>query len=338
MSSLLVQKSWEALLPMDINSKDLAEQNFKLTHWCQLDTQGSLKFIPAPDGNSAMLTSNAPMVYLWLSPKDKFFEALYVGKAGLGVSQRLRNHESGFRKSSTGKKHLENIKNILEMQREVMVFARKSETCEILGVKINLYSAEEEAIHELFRPTWNRAQFPAGRKQNQQSIQSTEDTQIAMNAGAIEPCVCKSPCICSDLDLSAVLRGQLLYDFHNGLDPINQDRLCHILRWALGLEASQAAGMKVVMNYTGQPTGYNNDVATFVIALLEPSGRAVKNGWVLRIPLRCDDLHPLTITMPTDKMGTQVLEPQIARGHDENFRPLELDDFIARPNYYTTLV
>lgn len=297
---------------MTITFDDLKRLDFRLTHVCVDDGIGSAKFEPAVDGDETQISSSAPMVYLWLSPKKDAdgnkFDALYVGKARLGVSQRLRQHQGGFRQSASGKKNLVNLKELIGQGREVFVYARKANTQKILGASINLYSAEEEAIHELYRPLWNRAQFAGGNEKQ---------------------------CLWDAIEFNSVL-GDLL-KFYYGLNADDQDRLCRLLRWALCLEESEKAEMKVVRRYTDQPPGYDG-IATFVLAPLDANGRAEKNGWVLRIPLRCDDQYPLTVTLPRSRtMGKRVQINQVAEGNGDNFRPLDLDDFLKRPDHYTTL-
>jgi hypothetical protein len=105
------------------------------------------------------------------------FEALYVGKAGIGVSLRLKQHESGFRHSGTGRKNFEHLTGLLKENRVVWVYARKSGTAKILGVPgINLYSAEEEAAHQWLKPLWNRAEFATSRDRSAtRSIQMKRD-------------------------------------------------------------------------------------------------------------------------------------------------------------------
>lgn len=312
---------------MTINAQELERLSFRLTHQCKQEGLGSAKFVPADDGNHALIVSNAPMVYLWLSPispNDKVFEPLYVGKAGLGVSQRLRQHQAGFRQSTPGRKNLENIKQIFAKNRKVLVYARKADTQKVLEASINMYSAEEEAIHELYHPIWNRAQFAGGSRR----------TPMVKKAGSIASL--ESLCICDDLDIRSVLRGEILAEFYVGLNSANQARLCRLLRWALRLKDSQQTGMKIVLKYTQQPPGYNG-VATFLIAKLRSNGTATNNGWILRIPLYCTEDYQLTVTLPTRTKGDRVQENQIARGRGNNFRPLDLDKFLARSNHYTTL-
>ncbi len=149
---------------MKITRELLEEWEFRLTHICEQRPDGSVRFLKSPAGHQQTQDGREPMVYVWLSPEDGFLKAMYVGKAGLGVSQRLRQHENGFRHSGPGRKNFEQITRLLGEGKGLVVYARKSATTQILGVAgVNLYSAEEEAAHELLQPLWNRAEFATTR-------------------------------------------------------------------------------------------------------------------------------------------------------------------------------
>ena len=125
---------------MNITKEQLTELGFKLTHQCVRVGEASAKFVPAQGGVRTMVESFAPMVYLWVSPTGDEFETLYVGKAGLGVHERLKAHKGGFTQSSPGRKNLANILELLEAGREILVYARIAGTGDILdlGKSINL--------------------------------------------------------------------------------------------------------------------------------------------------------------------------------------------------------
>lgn len=331
---------------MNITKEQLAELGFKLTHECVRVGEASAKFVPAQRGVRTMVESFAPMVYLWVSPSDDEFETLYVGKAGLGVHERLKAHKGGFTQSSPGRKNLANILELLDAGREILVYARIAGTGDILdlGKSINLYSVEEEAIFESFRPAWNRAQFAGGKKRAQKEGQGRKAAGRPVAAptaratlAVVEPEHAEvDGIICGDIDVSQMIRSGLLIDFHAGLDDANRERLCRLLHWGLALEASEEADTSIIGQYANQPMGYNG-LPMFLVAERGPSGRAKKDGWVMRIPLRCDDHFPLTVILPTRTLGAQAQEHEIVRGKHPNFRPVNLDDFLARPGHYTTL-
>jgi len=147
-----------------ISEAELRALDFYLTHRCERYGAHLARFVPAPDGHAPIRASTAPMIYLWLRPVAGGFEPLYVGKAGLGIARRLRQHEQGFRSSSPGRKNLANILALLDNAQPVLVYARMAASDTVLGVRVNLYSVEEEAINERFRPLWNRAQFAGGTR------------------------------------------------------------------------------------------------------------------------------------------------------------------------------
>ena len=127
---------------------------------------------------------------------------------------------------------------------------------------------------------------------------------------------------------------ELLVRFYQSLDAENQTRLCRLLQWALALPASQSASVKVVRRYAKQPEGYNH-VPTLLVAPLQPNGVAVQNAWVLRIPLVCNADSPLRVTLPSRHKANTAQDAEIACGIDNNFRPLDIDDFLSLPQHYT---
>lgn len=120
--------------------------------------------------------------------------------------------------------------------------------------------------------------------------------------------------------------------FLNRLAPRSQMQMCCVLSWGLSLNESQQAEIKFVGGYSKQPLGYCN-VPTLLLAVLNPSGIARSNEWFLRIPLET----PLTVTLPERRISNSVTEPEIARGEDTNYRPVDLEDFLKRPSHYTQM-
>ncbi len=121
-------------------------------------------------------------------------------------------------------------------------------------------------------------------------------------------------------------------EFLNGLDPKSQMQMCCVLSWGVSLNESQQAEVKFVRYGKGQPPGCNN-VHTLLLAVLEPSGRAVADEWLLRIPLKT----PLTVVLPERRISSSVTAPEIARGEDPNYSPIDLEDFLKRPSHYTQM-
>lgn len=322
---------------MDIKLSELLELGFVKTHTCKRTPNGTLKFERLADAPRSMLSNFEPMVYLWVtSSSEGSFEALYVGKAGLGVARRLKQHEGGFKTSSPGKKNFSEICTLLDKGKELFVFARKAGYVEILGVRINAYSVEEEAIHDRYAPLWNRAIFAAGlnKKGAKEGGKAPEVAKVQREQ--------EQPAIflesnANSLDFSEVLRGAMISEFYEGLDDANSTLFYRLLGWALSLDAARGLPMKVVLGYEDQPQGYNK-VATILISPLGRKGRALPNAWVVRIPLHADDEFPLTVTLPLMYKSSQVSESSISRGKGENYRPLDLERFLNDPGRYTTLV
>ena len=88
-----------------------------------------------------------PCVYMWLSKDhdNKLYTPHYVGKAGRGLRNRIKQHEAGYKKN--GAKRLHDClkqKKILEVWMRISSIRASS----ILGVskKLSMYSFEEEVL------------------------------------------------------------------------------------------------------------------------------------------------------------------------------------------------
>lgn len=282
------------------------------------------------------------MVYLWLNPiSEDLYDVLYVGKAGLGVTNRLRGHENGFKNSVPGQKNAKEILSLITQEKEVLVFARKAEVIEVLGRSINAYSAEEESIHDQYAPAWNRAAFAGGRR----SLNETESGKSANNSSAVitQNVLPVPEQKILDFDFSEVLGGNVISEFFEGLALENQNRFKKLIRWATQLNETQDLPTKIVRGYADQPAGYNG-IATILISALLDNGNAVHNEWRLRIPLRADDEYPLSVTLNKKHLSAQLsrlskeeAEQYIAFGAKNNFRPINLDHFLQDPGFYTLL-
>lgn len=138
-----------------ISDKELVVWEFIRTHQCVLSDDGKLTFV----GLLREPLSTKASIYLWLSPvEDKQYEVLYVGKAGFGVSKRLKEHKNGFINSNTGKKN--KVKIIEKLKTSVIyVYTRICPIQEVFGVNVSTYSMEEEAFCIAYDPLWNRQRF-----------------------------------------------------------------------------------------------------------------------------------------------------------------------------------
>lgn len=327
---------------MRILKSKLDEWNFFPTHRCVKNSNGALKFELLKVAPERIVRSDKPMVYLWLNPiSEDLYEVLYVGKAGLGVTNRLRGHENGFKNSVPGQKNAREILSLITQEKEVLVFARKAEVIEVLGRSINAYSAEEESIHDQYAPAWNRAVFAGGRR----SLRETEGGKSANNTSVVttQNALPLPEEKILNFDFSDVLEGNVVSEFFEGLALENQNRFEELIRWMTQLNETKDLPTKIVRGYTDQPAGYNM-VATILISTFRDNGRAFPGGWRLRIPLRADDKFPLSVTLNKKYLSAQLsqlskkdTERYIAFGAKDNFRPINLDHFLQDPGFYTIL-
>lgn len=132
----------------------ISEYALSHTHNLVSDS-GRLCFVRVADINKT------PSVYVWIAYKsDIDYHILYVGKAGRGVHARCHQHKGGFTNSNTGQKNATELMKYLDAGYELRVYGRKSSTMEIFGKVVSLYSAEEDALCEVLKPSINRAGFP----------------------------------------------------------------------------------------------------------------------------------------------------------------------------------
>jgi hypothetical protein len=104
-------------------------------------------------------------VYLWVEISDSIMNIVYVGKAGRTLLERCKQHEGGFRRSSPGLAHADRLRAGLAQNKRYAIYARRSDTKEILGESgISMACAEELAFIQKFKPSWNAS--PRSRKQS----------------------------------------------------------------------------------------------------------------------------------------------------------------------------
>lgn len=306
---------------MKVSIDELVKLHFKLTHEWIRDGE----FIKANALAGEKLTkSMKPMVYAWVSPEGegiKQYRLLYIGKAGGGVSKRLREHEGGFKNSGAGKKNFELIQEVLKSDKPVHIYSRVSDQANILGQNVSLYSAEEEALCDRFSPEWNRAQFATGAKVGKKTMSSKpRKTQVEeVSAG--------------EINFSALPRGEEVFDFMNSLGDTERNQLAQLLAWAFQIEEKLELEQKIVFGYTGQPTGCNG-VPMLIFANFGKGGKAKEHSWKIRIPLQRTDTQGLTVVLPKAYMSNGLGEQFVAVGKRNNFRPLDIEDFLKTPSKY----
>jgi hypothetical protein len=258
-------------------------------------------------------------VYMWASPTTTTdeFDPLYVGKAGYGVARRLQQHRSGFVHSGSGRSNCALIADWLRGGRSIAVFTRIASTSEMFGVRVSLYSSEEEALCDAFAPRWNRASFPGAKttKVEPQAIQTVPQAMPQFVAA----------------DVTHLAHGDEIAAF---LDSLSDEKRS-LFQQLAGLVEQRFPdkAQKLVRGYSNQPTGYNN-TPMLVFADIGSSGRAVGNGWVARIPLVDETRAPLTILFPSSAKRLDLDPTVISEGQHGAWRPLDIAAFLHAPDIY----
>jgi len=309
---------------MLITLNELMEMDFEQTHEWLRDSS----IIKANEVSiSRLAKSKKPMVYAWVSPLDetgKKFKLLYIGKAGGGVAKRLREHEGGFKNSGAGRKNYALLMEALTSDRPVQIYGRISENVEILGQTISMYSAEEEALCDRFSPEWNRAQFASGSKTTEKASSRKSTSQKPQKIKL------------KSIDFSGLSRGEVLVNLLDSITPAEKHQFLALLTWCLEIEEKYELEQKIIGGYTGQPPGCNA-VPMLLFANFGKAGKAKKDSWKIRVPLQKSDEHGFTVVLPQAYMAIGLNSDLIVKGEGDNFRPLDLDDFLKHPSKYVNL-
>lgn len=309
---------------MLITSNELLDMHFELTHeWLRDGSMIKAKEV----GQGRLVSSTKPMVYAWVSPLDESgnnFRLLYIGKAGGGVAKRLRQHEGGFKNSGAGRKNYALIMEVLTSDHSVQIYGRISDRVEILGQTISMYSAEEEALCDRFSPEWNRAQFASGSKNTQKASSRKSPSQKPRKIDL------------KSIDFSGLARGEEVLDLIDSIKPSDKRQFADLLAWCFEIEEKYGLEQKIVEGYANQPSGCNA-VPMLVFANFGKAGIAKPNSWKIRIPLQRSEKQGLTVVLPTPFMAKGLRNELISTGKADNFRPLDLDDFLKCPSKYVTL-
>lgn len=309
---------------MLITLNELTEMNFEQTHeWLRDGSMIKAKEV----SQGGLVRSTKPMVYAWVSPMDESgnnFRLLYIGKAGGGVAKRLRQHEGGFKNSGAGRKNYALIMEVLKSDRSVQIYGRISDSVEVLGQTISMYSAEEEALCDRFSPEWNRAQFAIGSKNTQKSSSSKSPSQKPREIDL------------KTIDFSGLSRGEEMVNLLDSITPAEKKQFLSLLAWCFEIEEKYGLEQKIVEGYANQPSGCNN-VRMMLFANFGNAGKAKPNSWKIRIPLQRSEKQGLTVVLPTRYMATGLSNDLIDKGKHDNFRPLDLEDFLKRPSKYVNL-
>ena len=134
-----------------IHKNKLEEWGFLHTHTFALDGITSIPVCAALAETRAVNS-----VYLWLSQlSSDEFEVMYVGKAGKGIKKRLKEHQNGFKRSPTGMKSANLIRQLLAQKKTLSIYTREYVEIQLFDFTINAYSAEEDALIQGLSPKWN---------------------------------------------------------------------------------------------------------------------------------------------------------------------------------------
>ena len=99
-----------------IHKNKLKEWGFLHTHTFALDGITSIPVCAALAETRAVNS-----VYLWLSQlSSDELEVMYVGKAGKGIKKRLKEHQDGFKRSPTGMKSANLIRQLLAQKKRYL--------------------------------------------------------------------------------------------------------------------------------------------------------------------------------------------------------------------------
>ena len=291
---------------------ELSNFGFEHSHNIVMNSEGVLGIQRIPKFRDKGEAS----IYLWLIPKDgEIFTVLYCGKAGYGPSRRMAQHAGGWRQPSTGKANQDLIREVLEKSNaEIQVFARTADRVSLFGVKVPLYSTEEEAFCEAFSPLWNRATFPSSKKSQKIPGQSRK--------------------YFSNLDISVddLPHGDEVKAYR---DTLNVEQKCNFLGLIQVLTdylVGNGIEQKIIRGYSNQPTGYNN-IPMLNFCRRTPMGKAERNGWYARVPMPENDKYPFKVFLNKTTIATDF-DASLFNVEGRYYIPKDINDLINDPKKY----
>jgi hypothetical protein len=307
---------------MTISKADLVSHGFTYTH--DLVLNGELaKFVAKESG-----ISETASIYLWVSPLSGIdeFEILYIGKAGYGIKRRFGQHTGGFKNGATGKSNLKLIKEHIHSGNQIQVFARNSATISLFGAEASLYSTEEEAMCKAYEPLWNRASFPTILDSGE-AMKSSGDEIESINA-IYQP----------EVDFSQFANTEDIHAFYSSLEILGKKKFIQLLSLISKISPFSGMPQKIVGGYSGQLPGYDG-IPMLVFSPTGASGKALPKQWGVRIPLvNNDDQNKSLTIIINDKYKNPTLDETLILCGDKNeFRPLDLDDFIKNYKKYIVI-
>ncbi len=296
---------------MIIDASKLSDLKLVQTHKIEL-VDGAPSFKRLPDH----IPTEAPSVYVWTAElKEKAsYEILYVGKAGKGVDRRLSQHRAGILNRVRGNKNTgkDDIVTILsDSGRNFYVFSRKSDTQEIFGQEVSLYSVEEDALCSALRPSLNRAKFPK------------IDVHIEANGGLS--------------DISDLIGTRLVEHETGTLDDVvsqleiyafaQRNLFENIMRFLENYILKDDHRAKLVRSYSGQMAGLNG-ITLLNYGYIDDSGRMRPKSWVGRIFFA----DTPRLLLPIDRLREAARDRVEVDGG--SFSPLDLNELINKPEEY----
>jgi len=240
--------------------KKLKDWGLSVTHRILLDERNVLRIQACVGGSD-----ETPSVYVWASSRYDKVESIdqieYVGKAGRGAKKRMRDHESGFRNSVTGRANAVALRKILNEGRYVFVLTRTSNTTSLFGENVSQYSTEEAALIEALQPALNRAEIPNARGTARAGKRRFDGLMA----------------------LDSTLDADSLRDVIDSYSDDQYTILCELLDLVARHVVSEGVGAKLVRRYSSQPAGCSGFL-TIVFAQLQ-NNRVVRNTSIAKIYL-----------------------------------------------------
>lgn len=288
---------------------DIEALGFAKTHELVVEEE-RLRFIGASCDENAG-------VYVWVSGRNRSeeIEIVYVGKAGYGVSRRLRQHEGGFVNSRTGRKNAQALQEIVAGGGVLEVYARPSATAELFGQTVSLYAAEEDALCSLFAPRLNRMSFPRVGQAEEASTDTAVERPDDFLASRF-----------------AEHRAEARDDFEAQWESMSRKARTTVLQLVAELKRRVLEPnhrVKLVRSFTNQPNGCSG-VPLLNFGALGTNGNMRPNGWVARITLTEEP----RLILPEARFAP-LRRDDVDFG-ERGFSPKSTAAFLERPADYLT--
>ena len=296
-----------------MNINDLNEFSFIHSHNIILNSKEEPSF-----ERIAKLGEKAS-IYLWLTPIDsENYTVLYCGKAGYGAHRRMTQHAGGFKHSGTGQSNQDFIRQVLKSGKPIHVYARESATEIVFGVRVSLYSVEEEAMCDAYSPLWNRAKFPGSK------TSKAAKSKLLQHVAQL------------DVSFDDLSHGTEVQAHLDSLGAQQQSDFVDLIQVLSNYLTGNGADQKVVRGYSKQPSGYDH-TPMLVFCRRTKSGRAAPNGWYARVPLVQAETHPTTIFLNGNALAADA-NPSLFNQVGSYFIPKDLKRFVKVPNLYLAKV